>query len=116
MTNAKFRAWDTQAKKYVRIDSIQFDHLGNGEPVTIKVDDAEWSIKRFVLEQWTGLKDKNGREIYEGDIVAFGVPLKNKKIAAVEWKNIGWNPFLTELMDEWAEVMGNIHENPELLK
>lgn len=68
---------------------------------------------------WTGLKDKNGVEIYEGDIVAykadrrciFEVKFGKRFIDSIQF--IGWN------IDEPAsdyEVIGNIYENPELLE
>ena len=70
------------------------------------------------IGQYTGLTDKNGKKIFEGDIVAFG-----EYRYTVEWKQdrIGYG--YTETADrmlecdgEHCEVIGNIHDNPELLK
>ena len=82
--------------------------LGNFE------DKEFW--KHFSLMQSTGLKDKNGKEIYEGDIISGGQNYE------VFWDN-GLAGFLArsshtqgrELNDSF-EIIGNIYENPELLK
>lgn len=76
----------------------------------------------FELMQYTGLKDKNGKEIYEGDILHFKDP-HDGIIGTVEWADFGWqvtNDYFDQQFedtppDEW-EVIGNIYENPELLK
>lgn len=66
------------------------------------------------IMQFTGLKDNNGREIYEGDILNIfmdGIPFHVVKHEALDGGYYGWN-----VNDVWiTEVIGNIHENPELL-
>ncbi len=78
------------------------------------------------IGQYTDLKDKNGKEIYEGDIVVIPIrrilepcDLGTKEILPIYWSDFGsWNISLNETLFDYnldAEVIGNIYENPELL-
>lgn len=122
MREIKFRAWNKNLKKMYKIGQITLEKgTWNYEP-----DNREYigmSIPyqpSFVLMQYTGLKDKNGREIYEGDIVTCGD--KNIKYL-IEWQDTGlkgrqWNNSSYIGLKYWQkdlEVIGNEFDNPELL-
>lgn len=123
----RFRAWDTHNNKYIYDAEMTYDDIGiRAECFGYMVDD--YSNYEYIVEQCTGLKDKNGKLIYEGDIVAF----YNRKgeissLSVAEWGEFasddyglgvyGWT--LGCYMDIYDTdiyvVVGNIHENPELI-
>lgn len=79
---------------------------------------SQWDFKPkytyLLIEQYTGVKDANGKEIYEGDIIKM-LPdsLNGEEIVEVKWRNEGfWGYF--NAFDN-CEIIGNIHENPELI-
>ena len=125
----KFRAWDKHGHKMFANDELI---IWNGN---VYANDSKkltcnnlkgWSIDDEYLMQSTGLKDKNGKEIFEGDIVDY----KGRK-AIVNWHG-SYASFIYRFVDElqerkseWKplylayykfEVVGNVHENKELLE
>ena len=147
MRELKFRAWDKVSKQFLWPWPEGFDILGETTCFDLLIDQLKQmrpSVLRLDLlndieiTQYTGLKDKNGTEIYEGDILKYNDYMWNFSatqihIGVVRWQD--WNGAfdcerrmvdgkevkpehgLPGIQFKWhAEVIGNIHDNPELLK
>ena len=103
MRTIKFRIFNKKIKSYIDIHSsaIMIDELNN-------LND------NLIVEQFTGLHDKNGKEIYEGDIVTDGV---GKYKIIYDLKLAGYQPYciFRDDPENYCEVIGNIYENPELI-
>ena len=122
MREIKFRAWDDYRKAmsdevdiYCETGIIWWVAQWRGEDGG-KIEAFDSIGKGNSLMQFTGLHDKNGKEIYEGDILRFeNLP----DLDIVEATDGGWNPFIDSMETDGAwhyEVIGNIYENPELLE
>jgi hypothetical protein len=124
MRDLKFRAWNTRRK--VMGDVRGFDWLEQqllALPQKGNVRLGQWKpIEDYEIEQFTGLLDKNGKPIYEGDILFDEGEYGGKRI--VIWdagmcqfalNNCLGHP-LVRGCEKYLEIIGNIHENPELLE
>lgn len=111
----RFRAWDKKHNKM-----LDWEHYPLfSDQFRLILDDPDYDIM-----QYTGLKDKNGKEIYEGDVFKDS----DDEMVIVEYKIdvAGFDPFCDSFENcghcgsgkcsENIEVLGNIYENPELLK
>lgn len=121
MRELGLRAWSIKKHKFLNIDTL---YCANGKVCAVVEDGVVNDIEDVVLEQDTELKDKNGEEIYEGDIVFaanYSTPF------AVIYREgdccfVANNEFLVDYIHlfkahvQCYEVVGNIHENPELLE
>lgn len=136
MRKIKFRAYDRERKEYLSAGNI-FLSINSGKNPNDSVlyldvlNSPNKYASRFVIEQFTGLFDKNGKEIYEGDIVKtplldpiFGDILSDAfDNAPIEFSNGSFvvsyyngnhKIYIQDLYDK-IEVIGNIHENPSLI-
>ncbi|NLY80774.1 MAG: hypothetical protein GX072_13060 [Lysinibacillus sp.] len=119
MREIKFRVWEENIKQmfynvgivndelYLMFDGVGFDVVGD--------------YREFKLMQYTGLKGKNGKKIYEGDIVSyFGLKYEVLfKNGAFGWMEDGvfysFNEMARSEFNKF-EIIGNVYENPELLE
>ena len=119
----KFRAWDSWRKRMSVVDRIYIDTEG----VRLYDDFGEyWRDFRDVkLMQSTGLRDKNGKEVFVGDIIKCTRGCPHEVYLEKEYGGtyIGGMPaiYLKGLLSGYAwtedeEIIGNIYENPELLE
>lgn len=112
MDRFKFRVWDKKNKNYVDLkfnnNHFYINHKGIVCPL---------GLNSYIIEQCTGLKDKNLKLIYEGDIIA-----RNGMYRNVFWLydegGFGYEPstLFEPLQTKDCEIVGNIHENKELLE
>lgn len=110
-----FRAWDENGK-------IMYPEPYNHDTANLNLALKLAQEGGYILEQFTGLLDKNGEEIYEGDIVQ-DIGADGEPIETVEWSGASF-----DIRADWTDHnlaalagrgrikrIGNIHENPELL-
>lgn len=129
----KFRAWDKENECYLYDIQRAYDMLSG----CIKYCDGEDAVyeeecfagfldnEQYIIEQYTGLHDKNGREIYEGDVLDIGLRNQDGKpvIAPVSYETYaagyvldnGGNGIWQRLTKD-CEVIGNIFEDKQLLE
>ncbi len=126
----KFRAWDTQKNKMYSAEELGQDELtinpdGRG---FVNVSSSSQRLSQYMHHihplQFTGHLDKNGKEIYEGDIISTRIAGEkllvswNKTYASFCLDRKGWlysHWFGESCNPEDCEVIGNVYENPELI-
>jgi hypothetical protein len=111
----KFRAWNPETKTMVDLQKLTPLAVEPGLTGLFLPFDGNLELMQF-----TGLLDKNGKEIYEGDILSGKSSTGREKRWQMKWSEYGrWEAYPdNEYNINWKgwEVIGNIYENPELLK
>ncbi|MDY2577339.1 YopX family protein [Lactiplantibacillus plantarum] len=119
-TMIKFRAWYMPFGKYGAMQEMLYSRASHILAL------AETEPEKYIPEQFTGLKDVNGKEIYEGDIVKVSYKYAQPKVSLViredgnsyivgEDMATGNEMLVSDHIGE-IEVIGNVHANPELLE
>lgn len=125
MRGIKFRAWDNGKMQKVDFNNLFVNRHHPTGTLYLREEMPFGDYHITELMQYTGLKDKNGTEIYEGDVIAVEYPRK-KYLVSYDEDRAGYYPFaqddscgccLDELVSrpDYCEVIGNKFENPELL-
>ena len=134
MRELKFRAWDIKNNHYVNVHRLILDQFGAIDYADVVYNGKLYKLypSEVIIEQYTGLEDKNDKEIYEGDIVKTKSPdMPNFNAGAIVMQQQMYliintptyndprhshSETLGYYCDTECEVIGNIHENPELLE
>ena len=121
MRKIKFRAWDKENEKMMKVSSL---HLENKE-ISVKENGTFHLFRMQDLMQYTGVKDKNGKEIYENDLISCN---KHKNIVVffeggcfkVKYLRNSTTTItctLNSFLEKYkCKISGNIYEHPELLE
>ena len=113
----RVRGWSVFDSGYY--DDIQNMLFGEENNMTLLDTISKGLVNEIIPEQCTGLKDKNGKLIYEGDIVEVpvlynGIQTGKKQRCKVYYKHGAFNIYAVK--SKYLKVIGNIHENSELLE
>lgn len=122
MKGLKFRVWDIERECY--LGETELAGITPDGKYILYIEEEEISRleieENYIVEQYTGLKDRNGNEIYENDILedGSGEPLEYWVVRFEDGKFIGSTQGVDEDIFELTnlEIIGNIHENPDLLE
>ena len=140
MRETKFKAWDIKNKGWIQgFNMLNYhDYYNKGLDASISRYYTNWKKGEYILAQYTGLKDIDGKEIYSEDIVNVTFPNGGFVRAVIEWKDLSWQyktlfalsdsldskPLFNNPYPNYAglhcvgyifKIIGNIYEHSNLL-
>lgn len=117
----KFRAWDTKNKKYHYFEGIWNNHRPFIERSTFPQYESSPEYYELIIEQFTSFEDKKTKDIYAGDITADKCVVRIG-VFTIDYATEVYGVYKTDGVSTWGLdpdfpeiIIGNIHENPELL-
>lgn len=134
MREFKFRVWSIEEKQFISPNILEvFDESGDLTPFkyikTGKLNPLYMSVENYIIQQYTGLTDKNKNLIYEGDILDFTARYKQTGPVEVIYYGASFGCIITDdgglkefwdlshiVQQHYPEIIGNIFEHSELLK
>ena len=131
MREIKFRAWDKKNKRWLYFDLNSLVYSSDEGVINIKDWDDTILVNQLNWYLYTGLKDKSGKEIYEGDVVEFLGLLCGQRepmeayiyyeapcfeAIAIKPEDISGKGRPLDMRQNQYKIIGNIYENPELLE
>ncbi len=123
MRKFKFRMWDKNSGYFIKVSDTNKHYLSQNGDIII-IDEMgfiyETDKENYIINKYTGLKDSEGYEIYEGDIVK---DVSDGIIGQIEYSDGGFVVIYDDIAEKlntdesaYLEVIGNIFENPELIE
>lgn len=122
----KFRIWDVENNEMLKVQELDFEPTFYGGRIVIRPDQYNdyFDTEDMILMQYTGLHDKNGKEIWENDIVEItreciyekGIIIFKDGCFFIKSKENLLALYNCELSNYKIKIIGNIYDNPEMLK
>lgn len=131
MRERKYKVWDKEENKWLELGGDTYIFYDGQKMKVVEGNESYGAVHDNVeIVEYTGLKDKSGNELYEGDLIphkfdkkAIGIVTYGNRAGHtgfhVEWKNGMHKDLLRVDLPYWAsvsEVIGNVFDNPEMLQ